>query len=250
MLRNLNLIHRLIRLFGTWSGIQLFLQLKTKRLENIRLPNVQYPIALRKGTSDTATFKQVFLEREYDIPFDPHTRVVVDAGANIGLFTVWMKSKFRDATFICLEPDDDNFRQLKINTSGYTSVHLAHCGLWNKPTRLHIHDKFNMGKWAMVVEENPEHGNIEALSIADIMEQHRLERIDVLKIDIETSEKTVFASGYETWMPRVKMLVIELHDWMEADCARPFFKAVQQCYRNYTYLIRGENTIIINNDLD
>jgi hypothetical protein len=65
-------------------------------------------------------------------------------------------------------------------------------------------------------------------------------------LDIETSEKMLFLDNYEDWLPRVNVLIIELHDWLEDGCARPFFEAVNKTFPKYKYLIQGDNTIIIN----
>ncbi|MPN35170.1 hypothetical protein SDC9_182665 [bioreactor metagenome] len=46
------------------------------------------------------------------------------------------------------------------------------------------------------------------------------------------------------------MIIIELHDWMEDNCAKPFFEAINKTFKNYKYYINGENTIIINQDID
>ena len=45
------------------------------------------------------------------------------------------------------------------------------------------------------------------------------------------------------------MIIIELHDWMEEGCAKPFFEAINKSITNYKYLVHGQNTIIINNDI-
>jgi FkbM family methyltransferase len=59
---------------------------------------------------------------EYDIyrlkklNFTPS--VIIDAGANIGIFTRYAKSLFPDATIISIEPDPENFAHLKKFTTG------------------------------------------------------------------------------------------------------------------------------------
>jgi hypothetical protein len=99
------------------------------------------------------------------------------------------------------------------------------------------------------VKEDPENETVEALSIPAIMKKHQLEQIDLLKIDIETSEKQLFKEGYEEWLPKVKMIIIELHDWLEKDCSRPFLMAINKCFSSYKFAQKGENTIVINLDL-
>jgi len=250
MIRNINLINRLIRLFGLKHGILLFFKLKLKNTDRIQLPGIAHPFTLRKGTSDIPTFKQVYIEQEYNINFIQNPKVIIDAGANIGLFSILIKNKFPEAKLICIEPDKENFETLIRNLSPYKDVHFENFGLWNKPTMLKVYDKYNMGKWAMVVEETTTEGNVAAISINELLAKYQLDRIDILKVDIETSEKIVFSDNYEQWLPKTKMILIELHDWMEAECAQPFFNAIHKTFKKYTYLIKGENTIIINNDLD
>ena len=81
------------------------------------------------------------------------------------------------------------------------------------------------------------------------MEKMKWRHIDILKLDIETSEKKVFLDNYESWLPKTKMVIIELHDFMEEGCSRSFFTAINKTFTNYEYMIKGENTAIINNDL-
>jgi hypothetical protein len=81
------------------------------------------------------------------------------------------------------------------------------------------------------------------------MENFGLKTIDVLKIDIETSEKTVFLNNYEEWLPKVRLIIIELHDWLEPGCSTIFFEAINKMFGNYSTLVKGENTIIENGNL-
>jgi hypothetical protein len=98
--------------FGLLRGSILFAKIKLGRVANLRLPNIKTPISLRYQTSDIPTFYQVFLDAQYDIPLKK-PRVIIDAGANIGLFTLLMKNKYPEAKIISIEPDHENFAALK-----------------------------------------------------------------------------------------------------------------------------------------
>jgi FkbM family methyltransferase len=211
---------------------------------DLHLPNVPHPVFLRRDTSDVPTFKQVFLNREYALDLgDP--KVIVDGGANIGLFAIEMKQRHPDARIICIEPDPDNFALLKKNVEPYPDIACENCGIWHRDALLKVHDKYDYGKWGMVVEED-EQGDVPAMSMASIMQKHGLDHVDVLKLDIETSEKRVFAQNFMNWLPTVRTLVIELHDWMEEGCSRTFFNAVNKAFSRYKYSMSGENTVIEN----
>jgi FkbM family methyltransferase len=157
-----------------------------------------------------------------------------------------MKNKYPDAKIICIEPDPENFEMLQKNVAPYSDVYCENCGIWSKNTKLKVYDKFNLGKWGMVVEEDNENGNIPAMSINGILEKYNISQVDMLKLDIEGSEKEVFLNGFEAWLPRVKTVVIELHDRMKAGCAKSFFEAVNATFPGYTFSLSGENIVIEN----
>lgn len=230
--------------FGFWYGPKLFLMIKTGMVKNLKVPRIRYPLTLRKGTSDIPTFYQVFLYNEYKINYPLTPKVVIDGGANVGLYALKIKNEFPDAKVICVEPDPENFEALTKNLSVYNNVYFENAGLWNKSTTLKVYDKHNAGKWAMVVEENEKEGTVKAISISSLMEKYKLDSVDVLKLDIETSEKQVFLNNYDDWLPKVKMLIVELHDWMEEGCSKPFFTAVNKAFPKYSYTMCRENTII------
>jgi FkbM family methyltransferase len=244
------LILTFVQRFGLWNGIRLFFNFSIGRVGNIKLPNIKYSFSLRHRSSDIPTFHQVFLENEYNISFAKNPKIIIDGGANVGLFAIKMKNEYPEAKVVCIEPDHENFQLLKKNLSLYNEVLFENYGLWSKDTKLKVYDKFNLGKWGMVVEEDMAEGTIDAISLSSLLKKYSIEQVDVLKLDIETSEKQVFSEGYEEWLPKVKTIIIELHDRMEAGCSKPFFIAINKCLTNYAYAVRGENTIITNNDID
>ena len=248
---SVGMLYYLIKLFGLKHGVTLFVNFKLNRLDHIKLPHLKLAFALRKGTSDVPLFDQIFVHPEYSMTFTSTPGIIIDGGANIGLFTLQMKNKFPDAKIISVEPDKGNFEMLQKNVAGYDDIFCENRGLWNKETGLKIYDKYEAGNWGLIVEEcNNGEENVKALSISSIMDKYAIERIDLLKLDIETSEKKVFMDNYESWLPKTKMLIVELHDWMEEGCSKPFFDAITKTFTNYKYLITGQNTIIINNDID
>lgn len=65
-------------------------------------------------------------------------------------------------------------------------------------------------------------------------------------MDIEGSEKEVFSKNYEDWLPKVKILVIELHDSMQKDTSRIFFETLNKTWPHYHLVVSGENLVIEN----
>jgi FkbM family methyltransferase len=169
---------------------------------------------------------------------------MIDGGANIGLFTVLMKNRYPNAKIICVEPDPENFALLQRNVAPYSDVYCENCGLWGKDTQLKAYDKYGYGKCGIITEESAEEGNVAAISMGSLLKKYGVQTVDVLKLDIESSEKQVFGSGFEAWLPKVKTLIVELHDSTEAGCAKAFFEAIQQTFSGYKFSVQGENVII------
>ena len=235
--------------FGMFKGLWAFIKFQLGFTKNIKLPNIQFPISLRPGTTDFIIFRDIFFDNQYTVRHR-NPKIIIDGGANIGLFAILMKNKYPNSKVICVEPDPENFIQLKKNASVYQNVFFENYGIWNIDTKLKAHDKYNRGKWGVVVEEDKVGGTIQAISISTLMKKHGIDYIDVLKLDIETSEIQLFSDNYQEWLPKVKEIIIELHDGFEEGCSRAFFEAINKSIPRYKlHTTRGENLVIENLDL-
>lgn len=70
--------------------------------------------------------------------------LVVDAGANIGIFTAICQgggTKVPCVDVIAIEPDEDNFKILQQNIQTCKSAHCILGGLWGHSGRLKIDNK-------------------------------------------------------------------------------------------------------------
>lgn len=66
--------------------------------------------------------------------------------------------------------------------------------------------------------------------------------IDILKLDIEGSEADLFASNDTSWIRRVKVFAIELHDRLRPGCSKSFYSALGKF--DYHQEVRGENVFV------
>lgn len=242
--RTIKRIPAFYRRFG-WKGVSIIYRQKLQKKKTIPFKYPKeflQPVYLRKGTSDFPVFESVLVNRCYDIDYkiDPH--IIFDCGANIGMTSVFYATRFPQAKIISIEPETTNFELLKKNTKQYSNINIYQNGLWNKSATLKVEDNGH-GEWGFTVKEVPNGtpGGVKAVSIPDLMQQQQVNHIDILKIDIEGAEKELFDSNYQTWLPKVKVIVIELHDRMREGTAASFFKALANY--NYTLEIKGENLV-------
>lgn len=206
----------------------LFKKKVSESIYSLAVNNHQFPVFLRRNTTDIQVFNQVFYRNEYDIDFKGEPAVIVDCGANIGMTSVYFANKFPSARIIAIEPEQANFQMLLKNTENYKNIHCLNCGLWNKSTNLEVIDR-GEGSWAFIVKEVEQEttNSIKAVSVDKIMQMFGIEKIDVLKIDIEGSEKEVFEEGAEKWLPNVTTMVLELHDRVKKGCTTALINALK-----------------------
>lgn len=239
-------ILRCITRFGFLSGIATYLRIKIFNSTRFYLPGFVNPIYYRPGTADISTFREIFLREEYNLGLPPDFPVatIIDAGSNIGFTALFFLQKFPGAKIISLEPDAENFALLQKNVSPYQPITPLQKALWRQSGFIKVTDQ-GYGVRGFVVEDaevgTPD--TIPAVSLNDLVRDYALTSIDILKMDIEGSEKEVF-EGDTSWLSITRCLVIELHDRMKPGCSKAVFSKLAE--HNFECSIRGENLVFIN----
>lgn len=200
---------------------------------------------MRNNVYDYGTFQEVIVKEAYNIALNFTPKYIVDGGGNIGLTAAYFATKFPGASIISFEPDKENFELLKQNTALYKNVNPVNAGLWNRSAYFTVKDA-GLGNNAFTVEETDQNtsGAVKAWSIADIMLEMNWPYFDLLKLDVEGSEKEIFSTFYESWLPKTRVLIVELHDRMKNGCSKAVFSAVSKY--NFSFQIAGENLVFTN----
>src|SRR6059058_2841884 len=122
---------------GFIPGLKIvFTQFRGKKDQEValHLPGVLHPVYIRAQSSDEYTFQQIFINKEYDFPYNGQPQTLIDVGANIGLAAVYFANRFPGCQIICLEPEPGNLALLKKNTEMYPNIKCLQAGLWSKST--------------------------------------------------------------------------------------------------------------------
>ncbi len=234
---------KLARLLGRKHALRFRAAMVAKRLrlfskETISLhpPNLLHPVHLRLDSTDADVYGQVITAEEYAPVLDPDARTIVDCGANIGLTSAWFLSRLPEAHVIAIEPFAANAELCRRNLAPYGArARVIEAAIWNRCARL-VLDYAGGNEWGVRVRPaSPgETGEIEAIDIPSLC----LDRIDILKIDIEGSEADLFSERTGTWVNSIGNIAIELHNEF---CAQAFATAVAG--RGYAVSRSGELTI-------
>lgn len=238
-----------VRTFGFISGFLAYYKISNTRegIVTIGIPQSRSRIILRVGTSDIATFEQIFIAKEYEVKPDRKPKLIIDGGANIGCASVYFANRFPSAHIVALEPEPSNFDLLAKNTSSYPNITPLQSGIWNRNGFLRVENPHD-AKWDFrVTETERADGAIEAVTIDDILKVSKAESIDILKLDIEGAEKEVFSSS-KSWLGKVRMLIVELHDRYKPGCSQSFYSAVSGF--DFAESRKGENVIMVRQSLN
>jgi len=238
----------ILKNFGI-AGLKLNLEMKfSKKVElKTKLKKHNNLIYLRRKSSDFEVFRQIFRNEEYNFEYSQFLgrspKFIIDCGANVGLASLFFGQKFSDATIIAVEPEKNNFGMLQKNTSCNSRIIPINKGIWKNTNELDVIDQ-NLGEWGFVAKESNTNSKnkIQAVTIHDLIKEYSIDEIDILKIDIEGAEYELFEENTEKWLPKVNLLIIELHDNMKIGCAKNLFKAIEKY--TYIYTHYGENVVL------
>ncbi len=239
---------RLRRHLSLADTLPVYIKMKLKRTGSLKLSYIRHPFMIRDNPHDYVTFEEVMVQQAYKLTNHISPKTIIDGGGNIGLTAAYFANQYPDAKIVTLEPDAANFEVLSSNTKPYKNIEPLNCGLWSKSTFL---DVINTGQGpnAFIVKEAETitSSSVKALSIADIIKQQGWPNADIVKMDVEGSEKEIFEGDYSSWLPATKIVIIELHDRMRKGCSKAVFAAFSKY--NFSCTIAGENLVFTNEDL-
>jgi FkbM family methyltransferase len=197
------------------------------------------PIYVRPGTADAYTFYMLLNQREYDFDYG-EPKVILDLGAHIGVAAVYFATRYPNARIICVEPDDRNFRLLQANTARFNNILAVRAAVWNRTEDVALVDP-GFGTWGYQLGPPANGGSVVAgVTMDDLLDRFELDHVDLVKLDIEGSEKAVFSSSTR-WLTSVDALVIELHDRLEPGCSRSFFEST----RDFAVVNQSSNVVYV-----
>jgi FkbM family methyltransferase len=198
---------------------------------------------LRKGTTDLYTFNDVFLRDSMRFfgDGDLSPSCIIDCGAHIGCTSLFFALRYPRSRIVSIEPDTQNFEMLSKNVHGFTNVVPVNAAVWDRATSVAIANPGTNPTGLHVKESTDTTTGLRGLTIPAVMEMAGVDHIDILKLDIEGAELRLFSSpDVHTWLSRVSILILELHDRLYPGCARALYRALDR----YDYKQEGRGDVI------
>lgn len=172
-------------------------------------------VASAPGALLVPLYKEIFYKDDYHLRRDPLPRgaVVMDIGANIGMFALFAARECGAARVLAFEPFPESYALLRRNVehnhlAAVTPVPLAIAGTAG-PRTLHlqgrhgVHSLFGRGGEAV---------QIDCITLADAFARFAVARCDFLKLDCEGAEFEILLGTPSDIYTRIDRLALEYHD--------------------------------------
>jgi FkbM family methyltransferase len=232
---------------GAWSAFVLFVVSRfSDSKQSIRLPDGRH--FFFRGRLDLGVMSHFYKPgyRILELPTE-RVRTILDAGANIGDETVRFLWHHPEAEIVAIEASFGNASLLRLNTTGDDRVRILDGAFWPTDAHLELVDGQGMESFSVREVPEPTPDSLQAWSPIKVMEKFNWRSIDILKLDIEGAEYELFSRCADSWIDRVKVIIVEVNDHERALTLQAIFRALSGCDWNCT--ISGENLVFIRSDV-
>jgi FkbM family methyltransferase len=182
--------------------------------------NIIAELAFRDGTTLSATdgvsaayvFYEVFLEDHYPKRMLRNAKIIVDIGANVGLFSYYARLQAPHSRIIAFEPDPATFSVLEKNVKP-SSVQCFHNAVASFDGILEFYCS-PVSVWSSVYSvmgaANGQMVKVPTVRLSQFIKQSGINHIDFLKIDVEGSEYDILLGDSELWsVATISCLAVE-----------------------------------------
>jgi FkbM family methyltransferase len=204
-------------------------------------------ITMRQNYGDATTVADIFLGncyvRDMILPDNP---VVIDVGGFIGDFSLYAVKRLNARRVIVYEPSPRNWALLlkNIANNGYEDriepVNKAVTDGGNAMMNIDAPDEYQCMVSAYCPSEQPLSA-VPGISLGQLLRDHAVERVDLLKIDCEGGEYAILESTPADVLSRIRNIVFEYHD-IDGFWAK--LKSVKQRLRREGYALHMRRGLV------
>ena len=164
-------------------------------------------ISYRMNRGDLQGIREVWFDQVYRLPFNVPDGALLDLGANIGLTTLWMATRSHFGPIIAVEPDPGNAalvnKNLRQNGISATVVEAA-----VGPVDGTVF--FEKAAWSNQGHVAESGTPVRMISVAWILKEFGIDKLSIVKVDIEGGEEALFL-GPSEWMAHTHAMIVEFH---------------------------------------
>lgn len=191
-----------------------------------------FVVYFNKKRIKTKSFLNMFIlygetqvRREYYFRTDNISPVIFDLWANIGATSLFFKNLYPKASLHCFEPDVSSFTQLKHNLTWIKNIILNNIAVSNTNDGITFYSdesaslansQYELRGWKHKI-------TVPSVKLSQYITDHKITKIDLLKMDIEGGESNVFEDMQtNNIFSLVNEMIIEYHhniQWVDMSFA-------------------------------
>lgn len=163
--------------------------------------------------------KEIYRDRVYDSQLQgKKDLVIIDAGANIGLWTFYAYDKAK--IIYALEPSAEHYEclvtMLVTNDMGNVAPIKKALSNENGKSRFYHNDNTTMYSLSDKVNTKGEYEEVETITLESLFKENKIEHVDFMKMDVEGAESLIFGSdSFDKVKDKIDVIMGEFHQWTE-----------------------------------
>jgi FkbM family methyltransferase len=209
-------------------------------------------ITMRKNYGDAMTVGEIFLDNCYALDLTlPDNPVVVDVGGFIGDFCLYAVKHFNARRVIVCEPSPRNWALLlkNIANNGYEGriepVNKAVTDGGNALMDIDAPDEYQCMVSAYHSTNQPL-STVPGITLGQLLRDHSVESVDLLKIDCEGGEYAILESTPTNVLSRIRNIVFEYHQidggWAKLENVKRRLRREGYALRTHRGLVSASRT--------
>jgi FkbM family methyltransferase len=176
-------------------------------------------LTARAQTADRWTITEIWMLKRYE-PW-PDTilpgSTVIDIGAHIGIFSIRAAERSPSIRVYAYEPLPEHCEMLEHNLrqNGLNNVRLFRAAVDGKPGdgKLFLSPaKKETGAHSLVNFSSSQYVPVKRVTLPQVFEANNIEKCDLLKMDCEGTEYSIFENLPPAYFKRINKIVMEWHD--------------------------------------
>lgn len=143
---------------------------------------------------------------------------IVDIGSHIGVFSSWAARQVPNGRVFAYEAASGNFTLLMENKklNGLNNLFPYHLAVYDCPGRYPFSQPDGNGALGSIRQQDTGSSEwVTAVTLENILENHGLTRVDLLKLDVEGAEYPILLSTDSRVLRCVRNIVLEYHEFVD-----------------------------------
>ena len=161
--------------------------------------------------SDLQTLCTVLGREEYAVDLQEEPRIIIDLGSNIGLSLLYFALRYPHARVYGFEPNPHAFERLQKNIRDFPNVRAFQLAVSSRDgsTEFYANKKKSISSSFRVRPGRAEKINVPTRSLPSLLEERKIDRVDILKFDVEGAEEEIFSAPKA--LEHIENIIGEVH---------------------------------------